>query len=345
MRFGIIGTGVMANIHAQAIQAMTGARLHSILGRRADVTRELAARYGAVGYTSRDEFLADPELEILTVATATGSHLESVLAAAEAGKHVVVERPLEVSVDRVDRMIEACQKAGVMLSGILNHRFSPAVDALKTAIMEGRFGTLTLAGAFVRSFREQGSYDPSAWRGNWALGGGGVFMNEGIDAIDRLIYLAGDAKTVVASAACLAHANLEVEDTGVAVVEFECGARGVIQCAASCWTSKAQPPEVQLCGESGSVYLVGNRFRLWDFQDHAPMDYDVRATLVLGAEEPEESVALDFAGHQRAFEDVVQAIAEDREPVVSGAEARRAVALIGAIYDSVRNGGQRVEIS
>ena len=342
MKFGIIGSGRMADHHAQAIRRMQGSTLHSIVGRRVEAAEELAAKQGAKAFARLEEFLADPELEVVTVATPSGAHLEPVLAAAKAGKHVVVERPLEVNVERVDRMIQGCREAGVLLSGISSQRFSPAVDALKTAIVEGRFGTLTMADAFVKSFRGEAHYSASAWRGNSALGGG-VFLDEGVDAIDLLLHLAGEVAAVWATAACLAHADLDVEDTGVAMLEFHSGARGLLQCATSGWCSDPQPMELRLSGENGSVSLVGGHFRTWDFQDHAPMDYDVRATLMAGSKEAEESVSLGLMGHQRNFEDVVRAIGENREPLVSGSEARRAVALICALYESARNDGRRVD--
>lgn len=346
MKFGIIGAGMIADFHARAIGAMDGGTLHAVYGRRKEAVEELARAHGARAYTDLAAFLSDPELEIVTVATPSGAHLEPALAAAEAGKHVVVEKPLEVTVERVDRMIEVCRRAGVTLSGIFNRRFNPAVDALKTAVEEGRFGTLTMADAYVKWYRDQAYYDSGAWRGTWELDGGGAFMNQGIHTIDQLIYLAGDVRSVCATTACLTHAHIEVEDTGVAILEFRSGARGVIQCSTSCWSSHGHAAEVHLCGESGSAFLADDKFRVWEFQEPEPMDIDVKATLMLdsaaagqGAKDPK---AIDFTGHQRNFEDVVRAIRAGREPLVDGEEARRAVALICAIYESAREGSKRV---
>lgn len=334
----------MADLHAQAIQAMAGGRLHSVLGRLPEASRALATKYEVKACTRLDEFLADPELDVVTVATPSGAHLEPAMAAAEAGKHVVVERPLEVTLERADRLIDACKAAGVVLSGILNRRFCPAVDALKTAVVEGRFGTLTMAGAFVKAcWPSVSQANPDTWRGTWDLAGGGAFMNYGIDTIDLLLHLAGDVRSVCATTACLTHADLEVEDSGAAILEFRSGTPGIIQCATSCWSSHGHPSEVQLCGESGSVFLAEDRFRIWDFQDHAPMDYDVRATML--AHEPagrQPSGVLDPSGHQRNFEDVVRAVREGRDPVVDGSEARRVVALVCALYESARNGSRNV---
>lgn len=341
VRFGIIGTGAMAEVHAQAIRAMAGGSLQAVLGRRPQAAQAFAARHGIRPCSNLDEFLASPDLDVVTIATPSGAHLEFVLAAAQAGKHVLVERPLEVTLERVDRMMEACQRAGVLLGGILSRRFCPAIDALKTAVVEGRFGTLTMADASVKWHRDPAFYDSGNWRGALALAGGGALMNEGFDAIDRLLYLAGDVRSVWASTARLTHANLEVEDTAVAMLEFRNGARGVIQSATSCWSGEGHPAEVHLCGESGSVFLVEDRFRVWTFLDQAPMDYDVRATLLLDDRSAE--VAPGFAGHQSNFEEFAQALRENREPLVTAAEARRAVALVAGMYESARHGGRSVE--
>lgn len=333
----------MAELHAQAIQAMTGGSLLAVLGRNAEATQAFAARHGIRACSRLDEFLATPDLEVVTIATPSGTHLESVLAVAQAGKHVLVERPLEVTLERADRMIEACEKAGVLLGGILSRRFCPAMDALKTAVVEGRFGTLTMADAAVKWHRDPAYFAAGGWRGSLALAGGGALMNEGFDAIDRLLYLAGDVRRVWASMACLTHANLEVEDTAVAMVEFRNGARGVIQSATSCWSGEGHPSEVHLCGESGSVFLVEDRFRVWTFQDQAPMDYDVRATLLLDGRGAEGAATPGFAGHQSNFEEFARALRENRAPLVTGLEARRGLALVSGMYESARNGGRIVE--
>ncbi len=349
MRFGIIGAGMIAKFHAKAINSMADGHLHSFYGRRADAVEALVAEHGGKGYTDLDAFLADPELEIVTIATPSGAHLEPALAAARAKKHVVCEKPLEITTDRIDQMIAACEGNGVTLSGIFNRRFAPAVQALKSAADQGRFGQLTLCGAYVKWYRSQAYYDSGAWRGTWALDGGGALMNQGIHTIDQLIYVAGDVVAVSASATCLIHENIEVEDTIVAVLEFKNGARGVLEASTACWSSTGHPAEVHVCGQKGSVFLVDESFRVWDFAEKYPLDEAIKSTLMLtsegkvgmGANDPS---AINFSSHQKNFEDVVDAIKHGRPPKVDGKEARRAVALINAIYKSAQNGGNRVEV-
>lgn len=339
---------MIANFHAKAIAAMEGGELHSFYGRRQEAVDELVAENGGIGYTDLDEFLADPELDIVTIATPSGAHLEPAIAAAKAGKHVVCEKPLEITPERIDLMIAACEEAGVTLAGIFNRRFHPAMDAFKKAVDDGRFGTLTMCDAYVKWYRDQAYYDSGAWRGTWALDGGGALMNQSIHLIDQLIYLAGDVASVSASMACLAHEGIEVEDTAVAILEFKNGARGVIQGSTACWSSTGHPAEVNLCGDQGSAFLADEKFRVWDFAEEAPEDAEVRANLMqgsdakgLGANDPK---AINFLGHQLNFEDVVTAIGKGRSPSVDGNEARRAVALICAIYESAKNDGAKVHL-
>ena len=157
--------------------------------------------------------------------TPSGAHLDPSLAALRAGKHVICEKPLEVTPERIDLMMDAAEKNGVSLAAVLNRRFHPAMDAFKTAADKGRFGTLTSASAYVKWYRDQAYYDSAAWRGTWALDGGGALMNQSIHTIDALLYLAGPVVSVQASTACLTHSDIEVEDTAVAIVEFANGAR------------------------------------------------------------------------------------------------------------------------
>lgn len=339
---------MIANFHAKAIAAMEGGELHSFYGRRREAVDELVAENGGKGYTDLDEFLADPELDIVTIATPSGAHLEPAIAAAKAGKHVVCEKPLEITPERIDLMISACEDAGVTLSGIFNRRFHPAMEAFKKAVDENRFGTLTMCDAYVKWYRDQAYYDSGEWRGTWALDGGGALMNQSIHLIDQLIYLAGDVASVCASTACLAHEGIEVEDTAVAILEFKNGARGVIQGSTACWSSTGHPAEVNLCGDQGSAFLADEKFRVWDFAEAAPEDEEIRATLMQGSEAKglgaNDPSAINFTGHQLNFEDVVTAIREGRSPSVDGQEARRAVALICAIYESARNDGAKVHL-
>lgn len=347
MNFGIIGTGMIGRFHARAISAMHGGTLHSVYARNEPAARQLAAEFGAKPFWNLDAFLADPALDIVTIATPSGAHLEPSLAALHAGKHVVCEKPLEVTTERIDSLIAAAQTSGKTLAAILNRRFHPAMDAFKAAVDQGRFGTLTSASCYVKWFRDQAYYDSAAWRGTWALDGGGALMNQSIHTVDALLHLAGPVRAVQANMACLAHQNIEVEDMVVAILEFANGARGVIEGSTCTWSKDGHPARVQLAGTDGSVFLADEAFEVWDFKQPRPEDAHIHANLMrgqlagLGANHP---AAIGHAQHQRNFEEVVAAIQAGRPPSTSASEARKAVALIRAIYQSAQNQGIRVEL-
>jgi len=346
-RFGIIGGGVIGRFHAQAIQAMENAELGAVYARNSQKAEEFAKQFNCKAYSNLDAFLKDENIDIVTIATPSGAHLEPAIAAAKHGKHIICEKPLEVTSDRIHEMISVCKQENVILAGIFNRRFNPAVKHLKKAIEQGRFGRLTMCDAYVKWFRTQDYYDSGAWRGTWQLDGGGALMNQSIHTIDQLLYLVGDVKRVSASAACLAHDNIEVEDTAVAILEFENGARGVIQGSTACWSSTGHPAEVHICGSEGSVFMTDESYRVWDFKNPSEEDNWVYQNLMdnaetgLGANDPK---AINFIGHQKNFEDVVDAIENNREPLVTGSEALRAVSLILAIYESAQNDGKWINI-
>jgi predicted dehydrogenase len=345
MKFGIIGAGMIGHFHAKAITAMTGGTLHSVFDLRQEAAEKLASEYGGTAYSDMAEFLADEELEIVTVGTPSGAHLEPSLAALNAGKHVICEKPLEITLERIDQLTAAAEANGKTIAAVLNRRFHPGMDAFKKASDEGRFGTLTNASAYVKWYRDQAYYDSAGWRGTWALDGGGALMNQSIHTVDSLLYLAGPVKSVQANTACLAHERIEVEDIVVAIVEFESGARGVIECSTCTWSKDGHPARVQLSGTEGSVFLADETFEIWDFMQEKPEDAEIQSTLMkgqeagLGANDPS---AINFYQHQRNFEEVVNAIAEGREPTTSASEARKPVALITAIYESAQNDGKMV---
>ncbi len=345
MKFGIIGTGMIAGIHARAIAELPGCSLHSVFNHRPEKARAFAAAHHAHAHDALAAFLADPDLEVVTVCTPSGAHFGPALAALQAGKHVIVEKPLEVTTARVDALIAAASASGKKLASVLNRRFTPAMEAFKSAVDQERFGRLASASCHVKWFRDQAYYDSAPWRGTISLDGGGALMNQAIHAIDALLHLAGPVRWVQATTACLAHERIEVEDHGVAMLEFENGARGVIEGSTCCWSAAGHPVRIQLAGTEGSVFLADESFEVWDFAKPLAMDADVRRSMMkgdgggLGANNPS---AIGHHQHLRNFQDFIDSIRDDREPATSARQARAAVALIEAIYQSARENGARV---
>ncbi|MBT8038530.1 MAG: Gfo/Idh/MocA family oxidoreductase [Verrucomicrobiae bacterium] len=348
MKFGIIGTGMIAHFHARAIQSIENASLHSVFSHTPQRAAEFASTHHCQNASTLEAFLADPDLEIVTIATPSGSHREPTLAALNAGKHVICEKPLEITPERIDLLIAAAQKKNVTLSAILNRRFNQPFSLLKQAVDQGRFGRITLCQASIPWFRSQAYYDSAAWRGTWKFDGGGALMNQAIHTIDQLISAVGPVKRVSATMSCLAHHHIEVEDTAVAIIEFEHGALGTIQASTACWSTTGHPAELHICGTQGSAILSDESFRVWDFLKPTDDDAYVKKNLMatagssgIGANDPN---AMNFSGHQKNVEHVMHAIQNHTPPTTDAHEARKAVALICAIYESCRNDGQWISL-
>lgn len=338
-RFGIIGLGMISHFHAKAIQEMKGARLVAVASRDAVKAAEFAAQYGVDGLGSYRALVERDDIDIVTICTPSGAHLEPTIMAAEHGKHILCEKPLEVTLPRVDRMIEVCRRRRVRLAGIFQSRMSEVYQRIKQAVDAGRLGRITLGSAYIKWWRTQAYYDSAPWRGTQKLDGGGCLLNQGIHTIDLLQWFMGPAVEVRAFAACLAHARIEVEDVAVAAIRFKNGALGVIEGATSAWPGHAK--KIELCGDQGSVATREDDLAAWTFAKPAKGDTELLARLGArdtgkgGAADPK---AISTIGHQKQFEDFVAALRTGRAPMVDGREGRKAVELILAIYRSAKTG-------
>ena len=339
-KFGIIGAGMIADYHAKAIRDIDDAELVGIYGRNSNKTTSLASKYGCQAYDDIDDMLSDQSVDVVTIATPSGVHLDPTLMAAKAGKHVLCEKPLEITVERIQRMIETCADYNVLLGGIFNRRFNPAVRALKRAIDKGRFGNLALADAQIKWYRSQEYYDSGQWRGTWQLDGGGALMNQAIHTIDLLQYFMGGIDQVCALTNTVAHKNIEVEDNAVAILKFNNGALGSIQASTACWSENGHPATINISGDQGSVFMADDKFILWEFSETLKEDEQVYNQMMngndvgLGANDPN---AIDHQGHIANIQDFIDSLENGRNPEVSGIEALKSVKIIRAIYESAHN--------
>ncbi|MCM8535329.1 MAG: Gfo/Idh/MocA family oxidoreductase [Lentisphaeraceae bacterium] len=346
-KFGVVGAGMISQFHAKAFEAMPNAELVAIFDRNGERAEAFAKENNCAAYADINEFVAH-DMDFVTICTPSGAHMDPAIVAANAGKHVIVEKPLDVTTEKIDAMLEACAKNNVQLIGVLPRRFNESTKIFKKAIEDGRFGKIVLADAYVKWWRTQEYYDSGAWRGTWALDGGGALMNQSIHTIDLLIHLMGDVKSVCAFAGLEAHKDIEVEDVAVAIVEFQNGARGVIQGSTACWSKEGHPAQVQISGDAGSAFMVDDKFSVWEFKDEKPEDAQVLKQYGVGAEEggagAADPSAISFEWHQRNFEEAIQAVEEGRPSITGGVEGRRAVEVICAIYKSAKNGGEKVNL-
>jgi UDP-N-acetyl-2-amino-2-deoxyglucuronate dehydrogenase len=339
MGFGIVGTGMIAHFHARAIQAMTNGSVVACFNQNVEKAKAFAAEYGCTAYSTLDELLADRNVGIVTICTPSGAHRDPAISAANAGKHVVVEKPLEITLQRCDDIIQACEKNGVKLCTIFPSRFSAANIALKEAIEAGRFGRLTLGDTYVKWWRTQEYYDGGGWRGTWALDGGGAFMNQAIHNVDLLCWLMGDVAEIAGFTGTLAHERIEVEDVGVACLKFANGAIGVMEATTAAWPGLLKKTEIH--GSKGTVVVEQDSVLRWEFAEEKPEDAEIRTRLGAnsassgGASDPK---AISFVGHQMQLEDFVEAISTGRQPRVDGAEGRKSVEIILAIYEAAKTG-------
>ena len=339
----VVGAGNIAAAHVDAVSRLPNARLVGVVSRTPEHARAFARTHGTEAYPDLDTLLADDAVDVVAVCTPSGAHLEPAVAAARAGKHVVVEKPLEVTSERARAIVDAADEAGVRLATIFMSRFADANVALKQAVDAGTLGRLVQGDAYVKWYRGQAYYDSADWRGSWRLDGGGALMNQAIHQVDLLLWLMGPVEEVFAYATTATHERLEVEDTLVAVLRYRSGALGQIAAATSLWPGRAK--ELDLHGELGAVTVRDDALVRWDVRDADEEDADEEEAATMlrrygsaqtgGAADP---MAISFENHRRQYADVLAAIDEDRPPAIDGREGLRSVELVEAIYRSVREG-------
>jgi predicted dehydrogenase len=337
--FGIVGCGMISSFHARAIGDVRGAKLAACYDTRAEAAEKFAKQFHCRAYTDLDAMLADPKVAIVTIATPSGAHMEPAVAAARAGKHVIVEKPLEITLKRCDAIIEACKKAGVQLGAIFPSRFHDSSVKLKRAIEYGRFGRLTLGDAYVKWYRTQEYYDSGAWRGTWALDGGGALMNQAIHSVDLLTWLMGPVVEIQANAATLAHVRIEVEDAVVATLRFANGALGVLEATTAAYPGYLK--RIEIHGSGGSAVLEEEDLKAWDFAKPRKEDQAILEAMKQhkstggGASDP---AAIGHHGHAMQFRDFVEAVKKNRPPAIDGHEGRRSVEIILGVYKAAETG-------
>lgn len=340
----LVGSGNIAQVHAQAIALVPEARLIAVYGRNPHRARDLANEHGARYVTSLEELVAAPDVEGVLIATPSGAHLEPTLASLSAGKGVLCEKPLEITLARTAMMVETAERTGRILAGFFPMRVGEGARTLRQALDEGRFGRITLLRARVKWWRDSAYYTLSTWRGTPSLDGGGALMNQGIHAVDLLQWLGGRIVEVSAFADTLAHSGLMVEDTLVACFRFESGALGTIEASTACYPGLDLT--VEICGDQGTAILVNDRIDFWRFADERPEDEAVRTgtgggKIHGGAADPK---AISCEGHRQQIAAFCAALRGERADLIEGREASAAIAIIEATYQAVQS-GHREEVS
>ncbi len=337
--FGIVGCGMIARFHAKAIADIRGARLVACCDAVTAAAERLAKQTGCAAYDSVKKMLADPAVDVVTIGTPSGAHMEPAIAAARAGKHVIVEKPLEITLRRCDRIIAECDKAGVVLSAVLPSRFHDSSVEIKRAVDTGRFGKLTVGDAVVKWYRTQEYYDSGAWRGTWELDGGGALMNQAIHNVDLLTWMMGPVAEIRARTALLAHKRIAVEDVAMATLEFENGALGIIEASTAIYPGYLKRLDIH--GSAGSAVMEEEDIVKWDFAKKNRRDKAIHEKMskqVSGGGGAADPSAIGHHGHTRQFKEVLSAIRKGTSSTVDGREGRRSVEIILAIYKAAETG-------
>ncbi len=336
---GIVGCGMIANFHAKAIADAAGAHLVGCASRRPEPAQAFGEKYGCRGFDSIEAMIADPEVNAVSICSPSGAHLDPALAAAAAGKHVIVEKPLEITTERCDQIIKACDDNDVRLAVTFQSRFHESSKLMKKAIDEGRFGKVTMGDAYVKWFRSQEYYDSGAWRGTWDLDGGGALMNQAIHSVDLLLWLMGPVAEISAMTATMTHERIEVEDVAVATLRFTNGALGVIEATTTAYPGALK--RIEISGSHGTAVLEEEDIHTWQFAEETAEDEKIRTEMAGktetggGAADPS---AIGHHGHTMLFEEVVASITENRPSLLDGHEGRRSVEVIRGIYESAQTG-------
>lgn len=331
IRFGLVGCGKIAAKHVAALRGLNKvAKIVGVFDLSLSTAQAFSQQHSVTAYEDIAKMMtANPD--VLVILTPSGIHAETLLELTRYNKHFVVEKPLALRLDHVDRALEECDQRGLKIFVVQQNRFNPPVMALKTAISQGRFGRLVLGTVRLRWTRNQNYYDDQKWRGTWALDGG-VFANQASHHIDMLVWMMGEVESVFAKTATRL-ARIEAEDTGVAVIKFKNGALGVIE-ATTATRPKDLEGSISILGEKGTVEVGGffmNELKTWSFVEQEPMDVGLWQNHARVPDEPAWS-------HRRFYEDVITSIRNDRKGIIDGLQGRKTVELISALYESAETG-------
>jgi len=327
-----VGAGMIADFHAKAIGDIPGAEVAGFCDNGSGRAKELAEKYGCTAFDGYESLVRSPESNLIMIASPSGNHLEAAVLAAAEGKHVLCEKPLEITPERVDKMIAAHKKGGTYLGGIFPYRFNDNLKPLTEAIQNQRFGKITHAAVHVPWWRNDEYYKDN-WRGTWHLDGGGALMNQSIHMIDMLLLLMGPVAEVKAIGGTLGH-QIETEDVMTAVLSFKSGATGMIYGTTASYPGDFRRLEIR--GTKGTVVQVENSFERWIFEYELPEDEQIRKEFgkISGGGGVSDPAAISYENHTKNLRAFLDAI-ENKEPFpIDGREAKKAVELIVRIYES-----------
>jgi len=338
LRFGIIGSGVISEYHAQAIEAQPDGEIVAV----ADIVKEnadsFAAKHNCEAIYDLDKMLARDDIDAVCVCTPTGLHAQQSIAAAKAGKHILVEKTMAIKLQDATEMIHVAKEEGVKLAVIYQKRTEEAPNRIKKAIKEGVFGKMIFGDASIKYWRNQAYYDSAEWRGTWKYEGGGSTITQGSHGIDLILYMMGDVEKIYAKIDTMAHKDIEVEDISIALLKYKNGAYGRLQTASA--TNPGQGNVFEINGTLGTAILVEDKITSWAVSDSKEIVAKETITNVEGKAGTAASSAAIFPveGHIIQVKNFISSIRTGEELICSGEEGRRSLQLITALYESAKRG-------
>ncbi|MBS4073502.1 MAG: Gfo/Idh/MocA family oxidoreductase [Algoriphagus sp.] len=327
-KIGIIGTGAIALKHAQAIASLVNAELIGLFNPNPPSAAKAREKFSVPVFSNWEEFISSPDLEVVCICTPSGMHLEPALKAIEAGKHVFIEKPIEVTLDRADQLIQAAEAQHVKLGVVFQNRFSPDFTKLKDAISNGVFGRLLMGNAAVNWFRDANYYSSSQWKGTLTYDGGGALINQAIHTLDLLLEVMGEVDSVFGKVKTTLY-PIEGEDLGAALVNFKSGAMGTITAGTSLYPGYLE--RLEIYGTEGSAILEAGKLTAWNVRG---MESPIAKTEHNAASGSSDPNAIGFELHAKQWMDFLQAIETGNQPEVDGPKSRKSLELIRAIYQS-----------
>lgn len=325
-QFGIVGCGVIAPLHAQAIAALPNAVLRGAVSSKIADTKEFVGRFGGIAYSSFQAMLQDPEIDVVCICTPSLLHAPQAIAALRSGKHVVLEKPMALNTAEADEIIRVCREENRLLTVIFQSRFSEDIRTLKRLLEENAFGTITSVNLIMNYWRDEAYFRDSNWRGRLACEGGGALTNQGIHGIDLLVYLLGMPQVLAATVQTMVH-SVEVEDSASALIRFPNGASGIIQGSTCCWPGF--PRKLTICGSKGFAVLRENRLEQLETPE---TKLDLRNKLDSGIKSYQKADSNECYGHTAQIGNLLDALEGKDSLFIDGEEGRKSLRVIEEIY-------------
>ncbi|MBZ0255561.1 Gfo/Idh/MocA family oxidoreductase [bacterium] len=334
VRVGVVGMGFIGKFHCDAIQDVPQAHLVAVAdSKKVPNLQKAEDEYNIAAYSNVNRLLKRNDIDAITLGTPSGLHADIAVQAAEYKKHVLTEKPVEITLEKADAMINACKKNKVKLGVVSQRRWDDGMKELKQAVDEGALGKLIQGEAYVKWFRTQEYYDGGAWRGTWDIDGGGCLMNQGVHTVDCFQWVMGPVVSVTAQTACLAHDRIEVEDVAYAMLKFKNGAMGAIIASTAAYPGMDE--RIEVTGTNGTMIMNKSSITMREIRGEKSVQDDEAVERGSGAADPQ---AITNEGHVAQIKDFCEAILNNRKPMIDGSEGRLPLEIILAIYESAKTG-------